>query len=152
MTGAVEPTAISMVLMPAKEEVLMWTKKQSSYDRYKNDSGFWSESLIGLLLSWVAAWIASFIGWLMGAVLGVIAIFVLALMPAAVRMVFKAVHRANTPSSADHISVSKNGGFRQAGFEKGFLIRPGGSLSSDDLRRRLYQLRTSKGKVNRRSP
>ncbi len=74
------------------------------------------------------------------------------LLPSALRQVERAFREAEALGQTDDDSTRLKGGeARQKGSErKGSLVRPGGPLSSDDLRRRLYELRERKpkGKAN----
>lgn len=65
--------------------------------------------------------------------------------PSALYDVLHEVHAAKKGVATDQKRTQlKGGGFRQAGYQqKGSLIRPGGSLNSDDLRRRLDELRST---------
>jgi len=72
--------------------------------------------------------------------------------PDAYRLVALKEREAMRLGNSDQDSTRLKGGeARQKGSErKGSLVRPGGPLSSDDLRRRLYELRERKpkGKAN----
>lgn len=73
----------------------------------------------------------------------------------AVAQVSRVVQRVRIRhSSRSAYRREKGGEFRQAGYQqRGSLIRPGGSLNSDDLRRRLNELRsTDPGGPGRRAP
>lgn len=70
----------------------------------------------------------------------------------AMKIVVRVFQEAEAHGQTDQSSNQAKGGERQ-GNTKGFLIRPGGSLNSDDLRRRLYELRASdKDEESRRAP
>lgn len=71
--------------------------------------------------------------------------FAIFVLPSAWRKVERAVRIAILSGQPGYDSIRMKGGeFRQAGYERrGSLIRPGGLLSSDDLRRRLDELRTT---------
>lgn len=79
-------------------------------------------------------------------ILTLVILFVLAVFPSAWDLVERAFREAEALGQTDHDSTRLKGGeFRQEGSErKGSLVRPGGPLSSDDLRRRLYELREMK--------
>ena len=88
-------------------------------------------------------------------VFGALAIVILievALLPSALKLVERAIRDAEVSGETNRFSTRLEGGeARQKGSErKGSLVRPGGPLSSDDLRRRLYELRERKpkGKAN----
>ena len=80
---------------------------------------------------------------LYGALVAVIC-FLIAAYPGAWNSVKRAFREAEALGQTDNDSTRMKGGEnRQAGSKwKGSLVRPGGPLSSDDLRRRLYELRT----------
>ena len=92
------------------------------------------------------------------AVYGLLALVILielAALPSAWRMIERAFREAVALGQTDDDSTRLKGGeARQTGFgRKGSLVRSGGPLSSDDLRRRLYELRTPKTeRMNRRTP
>ncbi|MCA9078707.1 MAG: hypothetical protein KDA93_27025 [Planctomycetaceae bacterium] len=71
---------------------------------------------------------------------------VVRLSPDAYRFVALKEREAMRLGNSDQDSTRRKGGeARQKGSErKGSLVRPGGPLSSDDLRRRLYELRALK--------
>ena len=71
---------------------------------------------------------------------------VLLVFASAFAQVWRAFHRALAIDIAYQSSTQMKGGEpRQTGFRsRGSLIRSGGSLSSDDLRRRLNELRSTK--------
>ena len=82
-------------------------------------------------------------------VLLLLALIQLASLPRALEQVIRAFREAEALGQTDNDSTQLKGGERNVGSnKKGFLIRPGGSLNSDDLRRRLDELRTSKTKGN----
>ena len=88
-------------------------------------------------------------------ILALVIVFELAMLPSAWEKVKRAFREAEVLGQTDRNRTRMKGGkARQAGFErKGSLVRPGGPLSSDDLRRRLYELRTPKTeRMNRRTP
>lgn len=71
----------------------------------------------------------------------------LALLPSALRTVDRAFRSAHSSGQSEGDSTRLKGGEARQGSErKGSLVRPGGPLSSDDLRRRLYELRGRKPK------
>lgn len=74
-----------------------------------------------------------------------IVVFVMFVLPSAWRQVERAFRKALVYGQTDEDSALFEGGvFRQEGLKaKGSLIRPGGSLNSDDLRRRLDELRSN---------
>ena len=79
----------------------------------------------------------------------------LAVLPSAWRLIERAFREAVALGQTDDDSTRLKGGeARQTGSgKKGSLVRSGGPLSSDDLRRRLYELRTPKTeRMNRRTP
>lgn len=79
-------------------------------------------------------------------VLALVILFELAVLPSAWDLVKRAFREAEALGQTDHDRARLKGGeARQKGSErKGSLVRPGGPLSSDDLRRRLYELREGK--------
>lgn len=78
-------------------------------------------------------------------VMAVVIVLLVAVMPSALRMVERAVREAEASGQSESGSTRLKGGEARQGSErKGSLVRPGGPLSSDDLRRRLYELRSSK--------
>ncbi len=78
--------------------------------------------------------------------LALVILIVLAVFPSAWDLVERAFREAEALGQSDYDSTRLKGGeARQKGSErKGSLVRPGGPLSSDDLRRRLYELRSLK--------
>ena len=74
-----------------------------------------------------------------------ITLFAMFVLPSAWRKVERAFRQTIVSGQAGYGSIRMKGGeFRQEGDERrDSLIRPGGSLSSDDLRRRLDELRTT---------
>lgn len=92
------------------------------------------------------------------AVYGVLALAILTelvSLPSALRLVGRAFREAAAFGHTDKDSTRLKGGeARQKGSgRKGSLVRPGGPLSSDDLRRRLYELRAVKTeRMNQRTP
>ncbi|MBI1311225.1 hypothetical protein GC176_07950 [bacterium] len=79
----------------------------------------------------------------------------LAVLPSAWWLLKRAFREAVAFGQTDDDSTRLKGGeARQTGSEwKGSLVRFGGPLSSDDLRRRLYELRTLKTeRMSRRTP
>ena len=72
--------------------------------------------------------------------------------PSALRTVIRAFKEAEALGQTDRNSTQLKGGEYRSSYSKGFLIRPGGSLSSDDLRRRLNELRTPHKRRKRRTP
>jgi len=124
----------------------------SRFDRWWQELD--SQSVIYFLTLPIAVpvWLAkvTVIGLLVGMI-----IFVMVAYPSACTTVLRAFREAVALGQTDYDSTRLKGGeTRQTGSgRKGSLIRPGGSLSSDDLRRRLYELRTSKTeRMNRRAP
>ena len=90
---------------------------------------------------------------LIGFVLAVM-FFIAVSASSAFDLIGRAVEAARSHDQIDEPFLTvKGGGFRQAGYEQeGSLIRPGGSLSSDDMRHRLDELRsTDPGGPGRRS-
>ena len=81
-------------------------------------------------------------------ILALVVLFELAVLPSAWDLVKRAFREAEALGQTDQDSTRLKGGeARQQGSErKGSLVRPGGPLSSDDLRRRLYELRERKPK------
>ncbi len=77
--------------------------------------------------------------------LAVVIVHVAVAYPRALDQVLQKVREAKSGDKTGNDSTRMKGGeFRQAGYERrGSLIRPGGLLSSDDLRRRLDELRTT---------
>ena len=87
--------------------------------------------------------------------LGYLIATVVRLSPDAYRLVALKEREAIRLGDSDHDSTRLEGGeARRKGSERrGSLVRPGGPLSSDDLRRRLYELRAAKTeRMNRRTP
>ena len=80
--------------------------------------------------------------------LALVILFELAVWPSAWNLVKRAVREAEALGQTDQDSTQLKGGeAQQEGSErKGSLVRSGGPLSSDDLRRRLYELRETKSK------
>ncbi|MCA9047687.1 MAG: hypothetical protein KDA89_03105 [Planctomycetaceae bacterium] len=78
--------------------------------------------------------------------LALVILIVLAVFPSAWSLVERAFREAEAHGQSDRNSTRLKGGeARQKGTEwKGSLVRSGGPLSSDDLRRRLYELREAK--------
>ena len=79
----------------------------------------------------------------------------LAVLPSAWRLLKRAFREAVAVGQTDNDSTRLKGGeARQTGSgRKGSLVRSGGPLSSDDMRRRLYELRTpTTERMNRRTP
>ena len=90
---------------------------------------------------------------LIGFVLAVL-IFIAVSASSAFDLIGRAVEAARSHDRIDEPLLNvKGGGFRQTGYQqKDSLIRPGGSLSSGDIRRRLDELRsTDPGKPGRRA-
>ena len=105
-----------------------------------------------LLLITSPVWIAKVI--LFG-VLGLTIVFEVWSAPSAWRLLKRVFREAVVIGQTDYDSTRLKGGeARQTGSgRKGSLVRSGGPLSSDDLRRRLYELRTPKTeRMNRRTP
>lgn len=113
--------------------------------------GFWSVIKF-LLFPFIAAiWILK--AALLGIVVGVV-IYVALASPSAWMRISRSYRGAIESGQTDHDSTRLKGGEARQGSErKGSLVRPGGSLNSDDLRRRLYELRTAKSeRKTRRAP
>ena len=121
----------------------MRSNKESRFTRYWQERDLWtirSNLLLPVLIPVILVKVL-----LLGTVATVIWNWLQA-MPSALEHVSRAVRVAETSVPNVHRSTQLKGGeFWQTGFEvKGSLIRPGGSLSSDDLRRRLNELRSTK--------
>lgn len=113
--------------------------------------GFWSVVRF-LLFPFIAAiWILKVA--LLGIVAGVV-IYVALAYPSAWKRISRSYREAIASGQTDHDSTRLEGGEARQGSErKGSLVRPGGPLSSDDLRRRLYELRSLKSeRTIRRAP
>ena len=81
---------------------------------------------------------------LIGIILAVM-LYIMASASEAFDLIGRAVADAQSSDEIDEpLLFVKGGEFRHTGYrQKGFFIRPGGSLSSDDLRRRLDELRSN---------
>ena len=124
----------------------MRKNKYSLFDHWWRSNDFRSVSQRILLVLSLPIWVARVA--LFGVLLQ-LALIQLASLPRALEQVIRAFREAEALGQTDNDSTQLKGGERNAGSRrKGFLIRPGGSLNSDDLRRRLYELRTSKMKGN----
>ena len=87
--------------------------------------------------------------------LALVILFELAAFPSAWRLVERAFREAEALGQTDKGSTRLKGGEarRKGSGRKGSLVRPCRRLSSDDLRRRLYELRAAKTeRMNRRTP
>jgi len=135
-----------MVSVPEKEEGMNMRKRyaprsKSRFDRWwqEFDSGSVSSYL---LLPIMAPFLITKL--VLYGMLALVILFELAAFPSAWDSVKRAFHKAEALGKSDHDSTRLKGGeARQKGSErKGSLVRPGGPLCSDDLRRRLYELRT----------
>lgn len=107
----------------------MNTSKKMLNSRWQHD---WDYASVGSRIAASLFWIC-------------IALFVMCVLPRAWMQVERAFREAAVSGQTDEDSTLFEGGvFRQKGSEvKGSLIRPGGSLSTDDLRRRLNELRSN---------
>ncbi len=115
---------------------------QSWFDRKLNGGGNWS--VTSVLLSPILLPVY-FMQLILTLTLGFIILVVMCSYPIALAQVARAVRVARAGDKTDDTPKKWRGGeFRQAGYQqKGSLIRPGGSLNSDDLRRRLDELRST---------
>ena len=117
--------------------------KVSRFDRWwqEFDSGSVSSYL---LLPFMAPFVITKL--VLYGILALVILFELAVFPSAWDLVKRAFREAEALGQTDHDSTRLKGGeARQKGSErKGSLVRPGGPLSSDDLRRRLDELRETR--------
>ena len=127
-------------------------KRQSSwFDRKWQDFDSKSGQSI-LLLPIIAPFLL--VKLLVFGALAIVILIELALLPSALKLVERAFRDAEALVQTDNDSTRLKGGEARQGSErKGSLVRSGGPLSSDDLRRRLYELRSSKSERKiRRAP
>ena len=117
--------------------------KVSRFDRWWQEFNSGSVSSY-LLLPFMAPFVIAKM--VLYGILALVILFELAVLPSAWDLVKRAFREAEALGQTDHGSTRLKGGeARQKGSErKGSLVRPGRPLSSDDLRRRLYELRERK--------
>lgn len=124
----------------------MRKRKYSLFDHWWQTTDPWS---VGRWLLLLVIGPVLFMKLVVNGALLVLIIFEVVNFPSALRTVVRAFKEAEALGQTDRNSTQLKGGERNVGSnKKGFLIRPGGSLNSDDLRRRLDELRTSKTKGN----
>lgn len=116
---------------------------ETRFDRWWQDFDSGSASSY-LLLPFMAPFLITKLA--VYGLLALVILFELAVFPSAWDLVKRAFREAEALGQTDQDSTRRKGGeARQKGSErKDSLVRPGGPLSSDDLRRRLYELRALK--------
>lgn len=115
----------------------------SRFIRLGQDGDRWSVRSVLLLPIMIPVYLTQIV--LIGGLVLLI-ILVMADFTSAIGQVTRVFREAMTNglTDRDNSTRMKGGEFRQTGDRrKGFLIRHGGSLSNDDLRCRLYELRTT---------
>lgn len=128
----------------------MWVFRYTRFVRLKKVGERWTAKSICLFLIRLPIWITqiSLIVFVLFALL-VIAVCT----PRAIQRVLRAVHSANASGQEDRRPLRLRGGVRQEGFLfDDSKARPGEWKKDDDLRRRLYELRSTRtGNPARRS-
>lgn len=82
----------------------------------------------------------------------ILVIYQIIRLPSNLRAIARTFREATALGQTDRSSTRMKGGGYQKSYLKGSLIRSGGSFSSDDLLRRLDELRTPHERRKRRTP
>jgi hypothetical protein len=148
--GVGEATTDGMVpSIEKKEEMNMWVFRYSRFVRLKKVGERLTAKSIFLLPITLPIWIAQIV--LIGIVLYA-GLVIAVSIPRAIHLVFRAVHSAQASGETDRRPLRVRGGVRQRSFFEGSKARSGEWKSDDDLRRRLYELRSTRtGEPARRS-